>query len=130
MDCKKCLNCGKEISSYKSFCNNKCQSEYKHRQFIEDWKKEKENGVVGQYGISNHIRRYLFEKNNYRCQICGWGEKNKYTNKIPLEVHHKDGDFRNNDENNLELLCPNCHSLTETFKSHNRVGRKVRKKYK
>ena len=68
-------------------------------------------------------------KNSCKCEICGWGETNKYTNTIPLEIHHMDGNYRNNSEENLQLLCPNCHSLTETVKSHNKSGRKSRKKY-
>ena len=37
---------------------------------------------------------------------------------------------KNNKENNLILLCPNCHSLTSTYKGANRnFGRKDRKKY-
>ena len=38
---------------------------------------------------------------------------------IKLEVHHIDGDKLNNDEDNLSLLCPNCHALTDTFRSRN-----------
>jgi len=30
-------------------------------------------------------------------------------------MHHKDGNRSNNKEDNLELLCPNCHSLTDNF---------------
>ena len=33
----------------------------------------------------------------------------------------------NNKEENLQVLCPNCHSLTETYKSHNKEGRIGRK---
>lgn len=57
------------------------------------------------------------------------GEVNKFTGKVPLKIHHKDGNYLNNAEENLMLLCPNCHSLTETYKSHNKNGRKDRKKY-
>jgi predicted HNH restriction endonuclease len=60
------------------------------------------------------------EKYNGKCQICGWGEINPYTNKTPLQVHHIDGNSENNIENNLQLLCPNCHSLTENFGSRNK----------
>ena len=35
---------------------------------------------------------------------------------IPLELHHKDGDRTNNTLENLELLCPNCHSLTDNYR--------------
>ena len=34
---------------------------------------------------------------------------------IPLQVHHIDGDRYNNQLNNLQLLCPNCHALTDNF---------------
>ena len=86
--------------------------------------------MKGSYGISNYIKRYLFEKFHNKCCKCGWGETNSYTGNIPLEVEHKDGNYANNLEDNLELLCPNCHSLTETYKGANKgQGRKDRKKY-
>lgn len=34
---------------------------------------------------------------------------------IKLEVHHKNGDRSDDSLENLQLLCPNCHSYTETF---------------
>lgn len=128
-----CLCCGKEFehkrSSKNKFCSNECQAKYQHEQYIERWKNGEENGLSGEYNLSKHIRRYLLTKNNCKCEMCGWGETNKFTGNIPLEVHHKDGDYTNNKEENLQLLCPNCHSLTETFKSHNKNGRKGRSKY-
>lgn len=126
-----CKNCGEILNEkQKNFCSGKCQRDYAYTKYIEDWKNGKENGLKGEYGISNHIRRYLFEKNDCKCEVCGWGEKNEFTDKIPLEVHHKDGNYKNNKEENLQLLCPNCHSLTDTYKSHNKSGRKDRTKYK
>ena len=84
----------------------------------------------GKYLISSHIKRYLYEKYNSKCSQCGWSDVNLYTGNIPLEVHHKDGNHTNNSEDNLELLCPNCHSLTATYKAANKGnGRKDRKKY-
>ena len=56
--------------------------------------------------------------------MCGWGEENPYTHNIPLEVHHKDGNYQNNNEDNLQVLCPNCHSLTDTYKGLNRDSRR------
>ena len=38
---------------------------------------------------------------------------------INLELHHIDGDKSNNNLNNLQLLCPNCHSYTDNFGSKN-----------
>ena len=101
-----------------------------YKKYIARWKDGIESGLRGTYLISLHVRRYLMEKFNNMCSKCGWGEVNPYTGNIPLEVHHKDGNYTNNDEDNLELLCPNCHSLTETYKAANKgQGRKDRKKY-
>lgn len=49
-----------------------------------------------------------------RCQLEQW-----LNNPIPLEVHHKDGDKLNNELDNLELLCPNCHALTDNWRGRN-----------
>jgi 5-methylcytosine-specific restriction endonuclease McrA len=72
-------------------------------------------------------RRYLFEINDNKCSLCGWSDRNIITDKIPLEVDHIDGNYLNNDIKNLRLLCPNCHSLTVTYKNLNKgKGRKCR----
>ena len=114
-----CQNCGKEFShrytSYNKFCDNKCKSEYEYKKYIERWKNKEVDGCKGGCQVSSHVKRYLLEKYNNSCQKCGWGEYNPYTNTIPLHIHHIDGDCTNNSEENLELLCPNCHSLTENF---------------
>lgn len=129
-----CLNCGKEFVLHNTcnkgiYCSTKCQQEYLYKEYIKRWQQGEENGKKGEYGISNYIRHYLFDKYNNKCQLCGWSERNEFTNSIPLEIHHIDGDYTNNKEENLQLLCPNCHSLTETHKLHNKKGRQGRKKY-
>lgn len=52
-----------------------------------------------------------------RCECCGLTEW--MGRAINLEVHHKDGNRSNNDLDNLQLLCPNCHSYTPTFRRKN-----------
>lgn len=114
---KKCINCG--TSARNKFCCISCQKNFQYKIFIKDWKSGKIDGaVVG--GASSMIKKYLLKKYNNKCQKCGWDETNIYTKKIPLEVEHKDGNYENNKENNLELLCPNCHSLTPTYKGANK----------
>lgn len=127
---KYCQNCGKELNErHKIYCDNKCQKEFEYRQYIQRWKDGLEDGVRGDYQLSAYIRRYLFEKYENKCSSCGWSEINLWTNTLPLEVHHLDGDYTNNEETNLTLLCPNCHSLTDTYKNANTNGRIGRKKY-
>lgn len=56
-----------------------------------------------------------------KCECCGLTE---WLNQpIKLEIHHKNGDRSDNSLENLQLLCPNCHSYTETFcyKSRNQT---------
>ena len=89
-----------------------------------------EDGMRGDYELSHYIRSYLFDKYHSKCALCEWGEINIHTGRIPLEVEHIDGDYLNNLEHNLILLCPNCHSLTSTYKGANKgKGRKQRVKY-
>ncbi len=125
-----CLNCKKEINNRSKYCSNKCQKEFQYKNYIEKWKNKQINGMRGEYQISSYIKTYLFEKYENKCARCGWKQVNVYTNKIPLEIEHIDGNYKNNDEENLILLCPNCHSLTSTYKGANlNKGRKTRKKY-
>lgn len=51
------------------------------------------------------------------CEICGISEWNGKP--INMELHHKDGNKHNHSIDNLQMLCPNCHSQTETFKAKN-----------
>ena len=97
----------------------------KQTEYIERWKKGLETGNKGEFYISNYVRRYLFNKYNSKCAKCGWGEINQFHGKIPLTVSHKDNNYKNSVEDNLELLCPNCHSLTEFYGARNKGnGRK------
>ncbi len=52
-----------------------------------------------------------------RCHACG--NTHWLGQPIPLELHHQDGNRRNNLLSNLTLLCPNCHALTDTYRGRN-----------
>lgn len=57
--------------------------------------------------IDDKLKRGCCEK----CELNEWlGEK------IPLELHHIDGNKYNNELNNLQILCPNCHSFTPNYR--------------
>lgn len=118
-----CRTCGKELKSKKGiYCSVKCHNDYDYNEYIKRWKRGEENGTIGKAWVdtSSFVRRYIFEKYDNKCAKCGWSERNLYTNTIPLEIEHIDGNALNNQENNLTLLCPNCHSLTKTYRGANK----------
>lgn len=92
----------------------------KYEAYIARWLVGKEDGMRGKTATSMHIKRWLIEKHQGKCAVCGWNEINPTTGRSPLAIEHIDGNFTNNIPENLILLCPNCHSLTPTYKSLNK----------
>lgn len=79
-----------------------------------------------QYGNtikSSDAKNAIIFLRGHKCESCGLEEW--LNQKIPLEVHHIDGDHKNNALDNLQLLCPNCHALTKNWR-----GRNISKKEK
>ena len=73
--------------------------------------------IIKKYSIKT-IRKIILKQQGNRCARCGL---KKWNGKIiTLQLHHKDGNRKNNKRNNLECVCLNCHSLTENFGSKNK----------
>ncbi|MFF7437165.1 HNH endonuclease [Streptomyces sp. NPDC008122] len=65
---------------------------------------------------SSRLKSALLETGvEERCAPCDVGTT-WLGQTLPLEVDHIDGDWRNNQPENLRLLCPNCHSTTDTYR--------------
>lgn len=78
--------------------------------------------------IGNHPQFQTFKLKNRllkeglienKCSICGI--KNWNNKSIKLELDHIDGNRVNHEFSNLRLLCPNCHSQTDTYRSKTRI---------
>ena len=67
------------------------------------------------YSTMFHIKNRLINDGHWKdeCQVCNLSEWQGQ--KLGLQVHHVDGDRTNNLIENLQLLCPNCHSITDNY---------------
>lgn len=114
----KYCHCGNELNSCQStYCSISCHKEkvYTDRKLY--WLN------TGCFQSNKMIKRYLTDLCGYSCNVCGISEWNDM--KLSLEVDHIDG---HNDDcrfSNVRLICPNCHSQTETYKAKNKGNGRV-----
>lgn len=96
---KPCVICGKPIlaSANKKTCSRACAN--KHRVGI----RYKTNSPRSKVKSYQSLKRRLLKERGEICERCSY---NKYE---ILQVHHKDKNRSNNNLDNLELICPNCH---------------------
>lgn len=81
---------------------------------IEDYLLNKKN--IQSWKLKKRLlQEKLFEPKCYECTNTTWMD-----NPIPLELHHIDGNNENNNLDNLTLLCPNCHALTDNYRGKNK----------
>lgn len=128
---KICNHCQKQYKSYiptAKFCSPKCHKDYEFNLIISEWKNGNKKGYRGKtMQISEWLRKYLLIKYENKCCKCGWNQLHPVTGKTPLEVNHIDGDASNCKESNLEIVCPNCHSLTPNFRALNKKSLRKRR---
>jgi 5-methylcytosine-specific restriction endonuclease McrA len=76
------------------------------------WSKDKQLKEIPQRGST--AKPHLIRERGHRCEKC----KNTEWFDVPiiLEIHHIDGNKKNNVRENLQLLCPNCHSTTDSWR--------------
>lgn len=115
-----CKNCGSIIHSNQSFCCQECFGEYHHKKKYEDFLKHPEKYNRANYQPKIFKKDILKEQEN-KCAICGCSPEH---NGKPLVfiLDHIDGHASNNKRENLRMICPNCDSQLDTYKSKNKNG--------
>jgi len=104
-----CDTCGKKIwrmpsdlkhsKSGKFFCSKSCQTLWRNRLYSGP------NHPLWSGGYRKYRRILLKAKVPLVCSKCGHNDERV------LVAHHKDGNRKNNNIENLEWLCRNCHYL-------------------
>ena len=116
-----CGNCGKEFTSSNKnakYCSNQCTADARHNEQYEDFLKNNEKYCRGNYTPKAFKNEFLKEQGGV-CAICGC--KPEHNGKpLVFILDHIDGDASNNKRENLRLVCPNCDSQLDTFKSKNK----------
>ena len=120
-----CIFCGKELTREQrkrnKFCSLDCSTRYKKESLLNNWLKTgklnyKCNTMIK---VNSVYRHYIENEQNNKCAICGIS--NNWNNKSLIFIlDHIDGDSSNHSRSNLRLICPNCDSQLETYKSKNK----------
>lgn len=120
-----CNECGCKISNTNE--SGLCK-QCKELKKINDWITSGVLPIKATTSIRGSIRNYIFDSQGGCCKICGIN--NEWNNKeLKFILDHIDGNAANNARDNLRLICPNCDSQLDTYKSKNKNSARNRKKY-
>lgn len=113
-DVRNCVECGTilERATQKVYCKPQCKADHTFKLRLAHWLE------TGEKTENRILRKYITHLDGYKCSCCGISEWQGKP--ITLEVEHKDGNSEDDRRENVCLICPNCHSQTDTYKGKNR----------
>ena len=125
-----CIVCGKKLQ--RGHKTDYCQQhliEHNKQEKIKHWLETGDTEMGVDTTIRGAIREYIYEKQDYKCAICGINNQ-WHGQQLNFVLDHIDGDASNSTPENVRLICPNCDSQLPTFKSRNPISKRTgRKKY-
>ena len=125
---KNCIICNKPLDRDNS--SGYCQQhliEKRQQEKIRKWLEDGDIGMTVNTTIRGVIRQYILNEQKHKCAICGiqdiWNDKT-----LNFVMDHIDGNALNSVRENLRLVCPNCDSQLDTFKSKNKNSPRCKRK--
>lgn len=115
---KRCLYCNNIVTNkHSKFCSRKCCGNY-HKEYHYNDYLNNQDKFYGRTSMA-FCKPFILKEQDYKCAIC---KGKNFHNKKPLifVLDHINGRANDNRRENLRLICPNCDSQLDTFKSKNK----------